>query len=68
MSVSSLRAALSTSVVEFGVGAFVMGLGVLFVILGSALTEGRDGLRPAALPEPVAPGSSTEVTPAVASA
>ena len=39
MNGSFLRASLFTSVVAFGVAALVMGLGVLFVLLGSALRK-----------------------------
>jgi hypothetical protein len=37
MTASFLRASLFTSVVSFGVAALVMGLGVLFIIVGAAL-------------------------------
>jgi hypothetical protein len=63
MNASFLRASLFTSVVAFGVAALVMGLGVLFVLVGYALftlagrkvatvSDRRDG-GPAAGTEPV---------------
>jgi len=71
MTASFLRASLFTSVVAFGVAALVMGLGVLFILVGLALLgilERYDGLRRAVEPEPVSPERSEEATPTVASA
>lgn len=48
MTASFLRASLFTSVVAFGVAALVMGLGVLFGLVGSALTI--IGARPRTVP------------------
>ncbi|WP_418606377.1 hypothetical protein [Georgenia sp. SUBG003] len=47
MNASFLRASLFTSVVSYGVAAFVMGMGVLMVVLGAAFRS----LVPAAAPE-----------------
>lgn len=57
MNASFLRASLFTSVVAFGVAALVIGLGVLFGLVGWALTSvaaagGRVGAAPAREAEP----------------
>jgi hypothetical protein len=39
MNGSFLRASLFTSVVSFGVAAMAMGMGVLFILVGLALTK-----------------------------
>ena len=54
MTASFLRASLFTSVVAFGVAALVMGLGVLFILVGVAILGLDRRLRPA-VPETVAP-------------
>jgi hypothetical protein len=54
MTASFLRASLFTSVVAFGVAALVMGLGVLFILVGIALLVLDKRLRPA-LPETAPP-------------
>ena len=41
MNASFLRASLFSSVIAFGVAALVMGLGVLFGLIGFALTKVR---------------------------
>lgn len=51
MTASFLRASLFTSVVAFGVAALVMGLGLLFILVGAAivaLAAGREPDPPAA--------------------
>ncbi|MPV38654.1 aromatic ring-opening dioxygenase LigA [Georgenia subflava] len=54
MNASFLRASLFTSVVSYGVAALVMGLGVLFVLVGWALTS---LVRPASVPVATSTGS-----------
>lgn len=49
MNASFLRASLFTSIVSFGVAAFAMGVGVLFVLFGSAVIA----LTPRAVPAPI---------------
>jgi hypothetical protein len=63
MTASFLRASLFTSVVAFGVAALVVGLGVLFILVGIAFLGilGRLPARPAA--EPAAPAE--DLPPAV---
>jgi hypothetical protein len=39
MNASFLRASLFTSVVSFGVAAFAMGMGILSILFGAALTR-----------------------------
>ena len=53
MTASFLRASLFTSVVAFGVAALVMGLGVLFILVGAAivaLAERREEAAPVIAP------------------
>lgn len=57
MNASFLRASLFTSVVAFGVAALVMGLGILFIIVGYALWA-LAGRKVATVTEPVAPVES----------
>jgi hypothetical protein len=59
MQASFLRASLFTSVVSFGVAALVMGLGVLFILVGLALLglDKRTRVVPAEEPEPVPEGA-----------
>jgi len=67
MTASFLRASLFTSVVAFGVAALVMGLGVLFVLLGLALMALDRRVRRIGEPEPaVAPEAAGAVAPAPA--
>ena len=47
MNASFLRSSLFTSVIAFGVAAFAAGMGVLFLVLGWALTSLASGLRTA---------------------
>ncbi|HWS57997.1 MAG TPA: aromatic ring-opening dioxygenase LigA [Actinotalea sp.] len=55
MNASFLRSSLFTSVIAFGVAAFAMGVGVIFVILGWALRS----LAPAAAPAPATESVAT---------
>ena len=60
MNASFLRASLFTSVVAFGVAALVVGLGVLFVLLGIALlgiNKRLDNMRGDDVPPGVAPAA-----------
>lgn len=50
MNASFLRASLFTSVVAFGVAALVIGLGILFGLVGWALTSAASARQPAAIP------------------
>ncbi len=54
MTASFLRGSLFTSVVAFGVAALVMGLGVLFILVGYAIFA-LAGRRVATVAEPIAP-------------
>ncbi|WP_263121065.1 aromatic ring-opening dioxygenase LigA [Cellulomonas sp. RIT-PI-Y] len=72
MNASFLRASLFTSVVAFGVAALVMGLGVLFLLVGWALwaLAGKrrvaivdGGARTAATTTPVQPTTTTTTEP-----
>lgn len=56
MNGSFLRASLFTSVVSFGVSILVMGVGVLFAIVGYAIVKISDG--PAVVTETAAPAAS----------
>ena len=67
MTASFLRASLFTSVVAFGVAALVMGLGVLFIIVGAALLALDRNIARALAPatEPSEPlGAPAGVNPA----
>jgi hypothetical protein len=52
MTASFLRASLFTSVVAFGVAALVMGLGLLFILVGAAIVALANGREPDASAEP----------------
>lgn len=68
MNASFLRASLFTSVVAFGVAALVMGLGIMFILIGVALrrvaggsqvsVEGIGSPAPAAAAAPAAPAAA----------
>jgi len=67
MTASFLRASLFTSVVAFGVALLVVGLGVVFIIVGWALRrlgKGVDDEVVTAAPVAAAPASSPPVAPA----
>jgi hypothetical protein len=57
MTASFLRASLFTSVVAFGVAALVMGLGLLFILVGAAIVALANGREPDA---PVGPALSPD--------
>jgi hypothetical protein len=70
MNASFLRASLFTSVVAFGIAALVIGLGILFILIGSALRRLAGGTELAASPHDYtsdgtlsAPGRRTEQAP-----
>jgi hypothetical protein len=67
MTASFLRASLFTSVVAFGVAALVLGLGVLFVLVGWALIALSARQAPAAPDAPAAPaaGEASKDEPAL---
>jgi len=52
MTASFLRASLFTSVVAFGVAALVMGLGLLFILVGAAIVALANGREPDAAAPP----------------
>ncbi len=53
MNASFLRSSLFTSVVAFGVAAFAMGIGVLSLLIGLAISALDKRTRTAAAPEPL---------------
>jgi ABC-type antimicrobial peptide transport system permease subunit len=61
MTASFLRASLFTSVVAFGVAALVVGLGVLFVLLGIAVLALDGKVALATQAAPVAPSTAVPV-------
>ncbi len=65
MTASFLRASLFTSVLAFGVAALVVGLGVLFVLLGVALLGVLNRIDAVRVVEP-GPLAAEEIPPAVA--
>ena len=61
MTASFLRASLFTSVVAFGVAALVMGLGLLFILVGAAIVALANGREPDAPLEPAADSGAVAV-------
>jgi hypothetical protein len=61
MTASFLRASLFTSVVAFGVAALVMGLGLLFILVGAAIVALANAHEPDAPLEPVVDSGAVAV-------